>query len=122
MKILIIEDELLIQKALQKLISAKGHSVDATSFGIEAIEKIKENSYDRIICDIMLKDITGFEVIEESKQIMTAEEIGQTFIIITAYSSEQIINNAKKYQCIIINKPFENISETVNKMIQGINN
>lgn len=118
MHILIIEDELLIQKALQKFFEKQGHNVLTTSSGIDAINLLKKNNFDIVVCDIMLKDITGFEVIEETKQIMSATEISDKFIIITAYSSTQIIETAKSYKCRIYQKPFKNIIETVNLILK----
>ena len=68
MKILIIEDEILIQKSLQKLLQIKGAEVDVQDQGEKAIQMILDNNYDRILCDLMLKDLNGFDIIEESKK------------------------------------------------------
>ncbi len=105
-RLLIIEDEFLIQYSLKKLFERKGISVDTTNSGKKAIGLINSKDYDKIICDLMLKDITGFEVIEESKKKYNSEDIKSKFVIITAYSSEQILEKASYYQCKIINKPF----------------
>lgn len=118
MKILIIEDEILIQKSLQKLLEKKGAIVDSTSNGEDAIELILNNSYDRIICDLMLQDITGFDIIEESKNKYTLDEIKTKFYIITAYTSEQVLAKARTYGCKILNKPFTNISEALNEFME----
>lgn len=113
MKILLIEDELLIQKSLKRLLERRGVSVSVASSGKTAIEMLNSQNYDRIICDLMLQDITGFDVIEESKKIYTAEEIKKKFIIITAYSSPQVLEKAKTYECPIIGKPFDNIHDVI---------
>lgn len=118
MNILIIEDEILIQKSLTILLKKRGANVDATASGTDAIKLIQERQYDKIICDLMLQDITGFDVIEESKSVFTLKEISKKFIIITAYSSDQVIENAKKYGCNILNKPFENMNEALEKMLE----
>jgi len=119
MKILLIEDEILIQKSLQKLLTKRGADVDVASQGREAIEKIKTTNYNRIVCDLMLKDITGFDVIEESKSKYTALEISKLFVIITAYSSQQVLEKAHKYNCLVLNKPFEDISEAIKIMLEN---
>ncbi len=117
MKILVVEDELLIQKSLKKLLERRGHTVMVTASGIEAIKLIKEFSFDRIICDLMLNDITGFDVLEESKVIYKSNEIANKFVIMTAYSSEQVLKQAEKYGCLFINKPFESLEATINLLI-----
>lgn len=113
-KILLIEDEPLIQKSLQKLLEKKGASVSVESTGKAAIEKILSNNYDTIICDLMLHDITGFDVIEESKKKYSSTEIAKKFIIITAYTSEQTLQKASAYGCRVLGKPFDNIAEALN--------
>lgn len=119
MEILIIEDEALIAKSLKKLIEMKGHNAKIVSSGTDAIELIKEHSFDRIICDLMLQDISGFDVIEESKERYSNEEISAKFIIMTAYSSGQILEKASSYKCIVLSKPFSDINKAIDIFIQG---
>jgi len=113
-KILLIEDELLIQKSLTILIKKRGHNVTAKSSGIDAIDEILNNHYDRIICDLMLQDVSGFDVIEESKKKYSLYEIEKIFVIITAYSSDQVLKKAKAYGCRLLTKPFSDIDEAIN--------
>jgi DNA-binding response OmpR family regulator len=117
MKILIIEDELLIQQSLKKLLIRKGADVDTSSSGKKAIELILSNDYDRIICDLMLQDITGFDIIEESKKKYNSIEIERKFVIMTAYSSGQVLAKAGEYNCIVLNKPFDNLDAALNTML-----
>lgn len=116
MKILIIEDEILIQQSLKKLLNKRGIDVDVSSDGKTAIQLINTNHYNRIVCDLMLRDITGFDIIEESKKIFSNEEIKNKFVIMTAYSSEQVLEKASKYGCKILNKPFVNLQEALKVM------
>lgn len=120
MKILIIEDEILIQQSLKKLLEKKGATVSTESRGSEALQMIKSQNFDRIICDLMLQDITGFDIIEESKSIYTGKEISNKFIIITAYSSEQVLTKAREYGCIVLNKPFANMKAALDTMVNGL--
>ncbi len=122
MKILVIEDEILIQQSLKKLLEKMGATVTTESRGKEALSKIKSESFDRIVCDLMLQDITGFDIIEDSKALYTKDEISQKFIIITAYSSEQVLTKAKDYGCIVLNKPFADMKKALSIMINGKEN
>ena len=112
-RILLVEDEPLIQKSLKKLLEKKGVEVTVESRGREAIQLILNQKFDRIICDLMLQDISGFDVIEESKARFTVAEISKLFIIITAYSSPHVIEKAQQYGCLLLSKPFENIEEAL---------
>jgi len=113
-KILLIEDEPLIQKSLKKLLEKRGAEVVVESRGREAIQLILNQKFNRIICDLMLQDISGFDVIEEAKGRFTTSEISKLFIIITAYSSPHVIEKATQYGCRLLSKPFENIEEALN--------
>lgn len=118
MNILIIEDEILIQQSLKKLFERKGHKVETTSSGKEAITKIYQFNFDRIICDLMLNDINGFDIIEDCKKKYKSNEISTKFVIITAYSSEGVLDKAKEYGCKLFQKPFDNIHEALDLMIK----
>lgn len=120
MKVLIIEDEILIQQSLKKLILRRGHEVTTSSLGQEAISLINQYHFDRIICDLMLQDISGFDIIEESKKNFSLDEIKDKFVIITAYSSEQVLKQASSYGCKVLNKPFVDINQTINEMLGEI--
>lgn len=117
-RILIIEDEILIQKSLKILLEKRGAIVDCTANGRDAIEYILGQDFDKIVCDLMLQDISGFDVIEETKRKFSAEEISQKYIIITAYSSEQVMSKAKKYQCKVINKPFADLKNALDLIME----
>jgi CheY-like chemotaxis protein len=116
--ILIIEDEILIQQSLKKLLERKGAKVDVSASGKMAIDLILANDYDRIICDLMLQDISGFDVIEESKKRYSTEDIGKKFVIMTAYNSPQVLSRANSYQCKLLNKPFDNLDEALKIMTE----
>ncbi len=116
--ILIIEDEILIQQSLKKLLERKGNQVSVSASGKIAINLILNQDFDRIICDLMLQDISGFDVIEESKKKYGPEEIGRKFVIMTAYNSPQVLSRANSYQCKLLNKPFDNLEEAIRLMTE----
>jgi len=117
-KILIIEDEFLIQQSLKKLLEKRGHEVFVASSGNKGLDIIRSIKLDKIICDLMLQDITGFDVIEESKNLLGASSIPSKFIIITAYSSPQVLEKANTYKCLVINKPFDNLEKALDLMVE----
>lgn len=120
MKILIIEDEILIQQSLKKLLVRQGEEVETASSGNEGLKKLSEINFDRVICDLMLQDITGFDVIETAKSFFKPDDIKNKFVIMTAYSSEQVLTKAQDYGCKILNKPFSDLEEAL-KIIRGHN-
>lgn len=70
-KILIIEDEAAIRRVLVKILSEENDSyqVDEAEDGAVGLEKIKNNDYDLVLCDIKMPKMDGVEVLEEAKKI-----------------------------------------------------
>ena len=70
-KILIIEDEAAIRRVLTKILSEESdaYQVEDAEDGIEGLEKIKNNDYDLILCDIKMPKMDGVEVLEAVKKI-----------------------------------------------------
>jgi CheY-like chemotaxis protein len=66
----------------------------------------------------MLQDISGFDVIEESKKKFSPDEISKKFVIMTAYNSPQVLSRANSYQCKLLNKPFDNLEEAMKVMTE----
>ena len=70
-KILIIEDEAAIRRVLTKILSEESDSyrVEDAEDGIQGLEKIKNNDYDLVLCDIKMPKMDGVEVLEAVKKI-----------------------------------------------------
>ncbi|WP_286971560.1 sigma-54-dependent transcriptional regulator [Flavobacterium sp. UBA4854] len=70
-KILIVEDEAAIRRVLVKILSEENDSyqVDEAEDGVVGLEKIKNNDYDLVLCDIKMPKMDGVEVLEEAKKI-----------------------------------------------------
>ena len=73
MKLLIIEDEEIIQTILTKGFKKLGYLTDSSFDGAEAIDKFFEKNYDLIVLDLNLPKLNGIEVLkiirEETKEI-----------------------------------------------------
>ncbi|MBE0391408.1 DNA-binding NtrC family response regulator [Flavobacterium sp. 7E] len=70
-KILIIEDEAAIRRVLTKILSEENdtYEVEDAEDGIIGFEKIKNNDYDLVLCDIKMPKMDGVELLEEVKKI-----------------------------------------------------
>ena len=70
-KILIIEDEAAIRRVLTKILSEENdtYSVEEAEDGAKGLEKIKNNDYDLVLCDIKMPKMDGVEVLEAVKKI-----------------------------------------------------
>lgn len=68
MKLLVVEDEMSLQSALQKGFTKLGYAVDTASDGEEALERYYSSLYDVIILDMNLPKIDGIEVLKEIRK------------------------------------------------------
>lgn len=70
-KILIIEDEAAIRRVLTKILSEENdtYQVEEAEDGVVGFEKIKNNDYDLVLCDIKMPKMDGVEVLEAVKKI-----------------------------------------------------
>ncbi len=64
-KILVIDDEEQIRRALKTILSCRNYQVEFAATGLEGINKVIDLSPDLIILDISLPDLTGFEVCQK---------------------------------------------------------
>ena len=70
-KILIIEDEAAIRRVLTKILSeeSKEYQVEEAGDGLEGINKIREEDYDLVLCDIKMPKMDGVEVLEAARKL-----------------------------------------------------
>lgn len=68
MRILVVEDETLIARALREGLEAEGYAVDVAITGDDGLWHATETAYDAIILDLMLPGMNGFVVCRELRE------------------------------------------------------
>lgn len=81
--ILVVDDNMLSREFCKDLLIEDGFDVKTASTGIEALELIEDNSFDLVVADLVLPDISGHEVLKRAKQMQATT----SFIVMTAYAS-----------------------------------
>lgn len=69
--LLVVEDDLVNQAIMTGMLEKLGYNVDITSNGIEALNNLKQSSYDLIFMDCLMPQMDGFEttrIIRELEQ------------------------------------------------------
>jgi DNA-binding response OmpR family regulator len=103
MKVLLLEDELMLQDAVAEYLSATGYEVDAYEDGEEAYAAIIENLYDLFIFDINTPGIDGLSLLEKLQK----EKIYVPTIFISAITQIEQISKAYELGCYdYLKKPF----------------
>lgn len=85
LSILLVEDDLINQKVIQKMLIEKGHNVQTASNGLEAVDLYTKNTFDIILMDIQMPKMNG---IEAAAKIICLENGGRhtPIVAITAYA------------------------------------
>ncbi len=113
-KILVIDDEELIIKSLEKLLEKNGFDVYVAKNGQDAIVMAEEESFDLIIADIRMPGINGVDTVKAILE--KGVSVKRPVIFITGYADEEIKNQAKAINpTAYIYKPFD-ISILVNEV------
>lgn len=103
-KILVIEDDKLMQEALTGVLESIGHTVHCESDGSVGFENFKQNQYDLVITDLRMTPIDGLTVIREIKSVNADMPV----IMITGYPTvETSVEAIKSGATDFITKPFE---------------
>ena len=91
-KILIIEDEATLQKALQEVLTAEGYEILSALDGLRGLEMARQENPDIILLDIILPKMDGFEVLKELKGEEKTESI--PVVILTNLSDVSDVQKA----------------------------
>lgn len=102
-RVLVVDDEVRIQKACQRLLTEEGCDVEIAENGIKGLEMIDEKHFDIILLDLMMPGMSGLDVLTDVK----AHHPDTVVIIITGYATlEHSIETMKKGAFDFLSKPF----------------
>jgi len=62
MRLLLVEDDPKLSRALERGLQREGHAVDLAVTGHEALAQASANDYDAVVLDVMLPGMDGFSV------------------------------------------------------------
>ena len=115
--ILVVEDEVINQKLVKKILEKYGHTVLVCSNGAEAIENLDTLKFDIILMDIQMPVMNG---IEATIRIRKAEKKTKKRIPIIAMTANAFLSDKEKCFSVgmdeFISKPIN-----INEMLQKIN-
>jgi two-component system response regulator PilR (NtrC family) len=104
MLILLVDDEPTLRLSLGDALTDAGHTVTLAGDGAEALERIKDRSFDLIISDIRMPRMDGLSLFRRARDLMPSAE----FVLMTAYGEVQdavaaLKEGARDY----LTKPFD---------------
>jgi DNA-binding response OmpR family regulator len=120
MKILIVDDEVIIAKALARAFVAKNHEVVLRHSGEEGLEAWEKESPDIVFLDVIMPSMTGPQVIQEYKKRNVKLNKNCFIVLMTAHSGVKHKESALEAGANeFIQKPFDNVFEIVEKIVMA---
>ena len=85
MRVLVVEDEPDLLNALGTALRDEGYAVDLAGTGEDGLEKSMDWDYDAIILDVMLPDVSGYEICQDVRLDPTLSDV--KILLMTARGS-----------------------------------
>ena len=117
MKILLVEDDIMLNEMTAEYITSTGHIIKSVKTGTESLQILEKEKFDLLILDINLPDIDGFTILEkmhEQKRMIPT-------IYISALIDIEDISRAFDLGCFdYLKKPFhlKELTLRINKILK----
>jgi len=116
-KIIYVEDDSDTADAVKTILETAGYEIDLALCGRDGLRKIKRNKYDLALLDIMMPDMSGWDVFQKVKA-----KKGMKFAFLSALpvSEERMAELKKSGIADYITKPFnkKELLERVKKILK----
>ena len=89
-KILVVEDDPIMLKAIGNILTKSGYEITIAKNGKEAFEKLASIEFDLVLTDLMMPFNNGLEIVEKSRKLNTP------VIVVSSVGSEDIITECFK--------------------------
>jgi CheY-like chemotaxis protein len=91
LRILLVEDHDDTRQALSRLLTHFGHQISVADNTQSALESVRLQNFDVVLCDIGLPDGSGYEVVSKAKQKHPVKAVA-----ITGFGAEEDVRRGKQ--------------------------
>ncbi len=111
MKVLVVDDEPLVRRSLEKALKMKGHTVLLACDGREGMDLWLKEKPDLIFLDILMPGLSGLQVLKE----IGPKKSGKV-VLMSAYSGVHGQDTVQQMGAdLFLAKPFDDIFEIVKR-------
>lgn len=112
MKILIVDDEPLVRRSLERAFQSKGFRVLTAEDGKIGLDLWRSTLPDVVMLDVLMPGMSGTQVLDELKGSWTCK-----VAMMSAYTGDEMLNFQDRYRIdLFLPKPFDDIFEVVDKI------
>ncbi|MGQ9474201.1 MAG: sigma-54-dependent transcriptional regulator, partial [Candidatus Caldatribacteriaceae bacterium] len=103
-RILVVDDERFMAEMLQEILEEEGMLVETALDGKQALQKFHSSSFDLVLLDLRMPELSGMEVLREIKKT----DADVPVVVITAYGSvDNAVEALKVGAYDFVTKPFK---------------
>jgi two-component system response regulator HydG len=103
-RLLVVDDDTVNLKNMNRFLKRQGYSVSLAPGGKEALAKLRRDSYDLVLTDLIMDEVDGMEILSHVKKEAPDSEV----IILTGYASvSTAIDAMKKGAFHYLQKPLQ---------------
>jgi DNA-binding NtrC family response regulator len=102
-RVLVADDDATILHLLTTILLRYDYEVETAANGREALTKMAENSYDVVLLDLMMPEVSGFDVLENLHLATTSP---RNVVIISAVPAHVLAAAANEHVFATLQKPF----------------
>jgi DNA-binding NtrC family response regulator len=103
-RVLVVDDDGETLELFDQHLAAEGYDLRCEQAPERALRRLREERFDLLICDIVMPEISGFEVIRACRE----HRPGAVCIAVTGCGTEQVLREVLAHGCFgYVNKPFD---------------
>ena len=90
--VLVVDDSISVRKVASKLLTAAGYQVDLAVDGLDALEYLRQNSYEAVLTDLEMPQMHGYELIAEIRRLEETRDL--PIVVVTSRTSQKHVQKA----------------------------
>jgi len=103
MRILLIDDEEIVNKRLRPALEREGYEVESFMVGKDALASIAAKDFDIVVTDMRIDEVNGLQVLEAARKKSAKTKV----VLITGYATMELAREAlAKGAFEVLAKPF----------------
>ena len=106
-EVLLIDDMAGVRRAVDAMLKRLGHHVTAAANGAEGLELLKQRRFDLVICDILMPQIDGAEVIFQLNAMPNRPKVMAISGGGAGISATEALQTARAKADAFLEKPFD---------------
>ncbi|VFQ47282.1 sigma-54-dependent transcriptional regulator [Desulfoluna butyratoxydans] len=116
-QILVVDDDLGMREFLELMLTREGYGVTLSDCGKDAVKRIRKTTFDLVLTDIRLGDLTGLDVLRAAKEVKQETAV----VMISAFATtETAVEAMNEGAYDYVPKPFDNeeLKDTLKRALE----